>query len=113
MKSFLLIGTLFLAVCVTPSTMMVNSEGKGNAMRYDGLRECHCNVRRAVHARPLRRGHEKDWVRERSRRFTSEFRRTVKPTASYQSVEGPAQDIGVRTGDQILQIEGRPVESAF
>jgi hypothetical protein len=29
MKTFLLIGTLFLAVCVTPSTMMVNSEGKG------------------------------------------------------------------------------------
>ena len=31
---------------------------------YDGLRECHCDVRSAVHARPLRQENEKDRVRE-------------------------------------------------
>ena len=84
MKSFLLIGTLFLAVCVTPSTMMVNSEGKGMRCATTGYGNVIAmSAGQSTHDRCVEDS-EKDWVREDPGGSRRNFAGLENQPASYQ-----------------------------
>ena|SRR5690348_11056903 len=116
MKTKLLVTALFLSACVSPSTLMVNREGKGVRCATTGYGY---GVAGAIAMSAAQQSHN-SCVSDYGKLGYVKIPDTAvginvewNGPMIVKEVKDPAKTVGIQTGDEVLSIDGKPVANTL